>query len=318
MATRRGLCDHSGGGCRRRLVTLAAAAAHSRPASTSSTSRHRHRQEGALVTGLTAEDFELVEDGKPQTISYFSEAIPARPTTLGDVLPLHLGAAARHQRQHGARHHRRPHRRSIKFLNANDAASTSRWSTSTPRCGSRATARTSIARLIERIRTQQAGRLDGALRRDRRLSRRRRPPGRPEDPAALHRWRRHPQRADASPSCSTCSRRRTSRSTRSATSSTRSSSAGRSSRCSCSGWRTITGGQAFFPTSVKELDKVYEKIQREIAARYSLGYVSSDTRRGRRVAQGRNQAEAPGPQERRSCAREPATSRRTAKAAIEP
>ena len=41
----------------------------------------------------------------------------------------------------------------------------------------------------------------------------------------------------------------------------------------------ITGGQAFFPSSVKELDKIYEKIQREIAARYSLGYISSDTRK---------------------------------------
>ena len=42
---------------------------------------------------------------------------------------------------------------------------------------------------------------------------------------------------------------------------------------------TITGGQAFFPSSLKELDKVYEKIQREIAARYGLGYVSSNTRK---------------------------------------
>ena len=42
---------------------------------------------------------------------------------------------------------------------------------------------------------------------------------------------------------------------------------------------TITGGQAFFPTSIKELDKIYEKIQREIAARYSLGYLSTDTRK---------------------------------------
>jgi Ca-activated chloride channel family protein len=41
----------------------------------------------------------------------------------------------------------------------------------------------------------------------------------------------------------------------------------------------ITGGQAFFPTSMKDLEKIYEKIQREIAARYSLGYVSSDTRK---------------------------------------
>jgi Ca-activated chloride channel family protein len=41
----------------------------------------------------------------------------------------------------------------------------------------------------------------------------------------------------------------------------------------------ITGGTAFFPSSLKELEKIYEKIQREIAARYSLGYISSDTRK---------------------------------------
>lgn len=37
-----------------------------------------------------------------------------------------------------------------------------------------------------------------------------------------------------------------------------------------------TGGQAFFPTSVKELDRMYEKILGEIAGRYSLGYVSTN------------------------------------------
>ncbi len=41
----------------------------------------------------------------------------------------------------------------------------------------------------------------------------------------------------------------------------------------------ITGGQAFFPSSIKELDKIYEKIQREIAARYTIGFVSTDTRK---------------------------------------
>jgi VWFA-related protein len=40
----------------------------------------------------------------------------------------------------------------------------------------------------------------------------------------------------------------------------------------------ITGGQAFFPSSMKELDRIYETIQREIAARYSLGYISTDSR----------------------------------------
>ena len=38
----------------------------------------------------------------------------------------------------------------------------------------------------------------------------------------------------------------------------------------------MTGGQAFFPNSLKEVDKMYAQIQREIAARYSLGYVSTD------------------------------------------
>jgi Ca-activated chloride channel family protein len=40
----------------------------------------------------------------------------------------------------------------------------------------------------------------------------------------------------------------------------------------------MTGGQAFFPTSLKEVDKFYEAIRQEVTARYSLGYTSSDTR----------------------------------------
>jgi VWFA-related protein len=37
-----------------------------------------------------------------------------------------------------------------------------------------------------------------------------------------------------------------------------------------------TGGQAFFPTSLKDLDGMYERILGEIAGRYSLGYVSTN------------------------------------------
>jgi Ca-activated chloride channel family protein len=40
----------------------------------------------------------------------------------------------------------------------------------------------------------------------------------------------------------------------------------------------MTGGQSFFPVNTKELDKLYENIRREIAARYSLGYTSTDER----------------------------------------
>ncbi len=39
-----------------------------------------------------------------------------------------------------------------------------------------------------------------------------------------------------------------------------------------------TGGQAFFPGRLKDVDSMYEKILREIAARYSLGYVSTNRR----------------------------------------
>jgi Ca-activated chloride channel family protein len=37
-----------------------------------------------------------------------------------------------------------------------------------------------------------------------------------------------------------------------------------------------TGGQAFFPGSVKELDSVYEKVVAEIRAQYTLGYLSTN------------------------------------------
>jgi Ca-activated chloride channel homolog len=40
----------------------------------------------------------------------------------------------------------------------------------------------------------------------------------------------------------------------------------------------ITGGQAFFPLSVADLDRVYAKIAAEIDAQYSMGYVSTQAR----------------------------------------
>jgi len=38
------------------------------------------------------------------------------------------------------------------------------------------------------------------------------------------------------------------------------------------------GGEAFFPVGLEQLDKVYERILEEMAARYVLGYVSDDQR----------------------------------------
>jgi Ca-activated chloride channel homolog len=41
---------------------------------------------------------------------------------------------------------------------------------------------------------------------------------------------------------------------------------------------TITGGQAFFPTSLRQLDSIYDRIHAEITGRYTLGYISTDDR----------------------------------------
>jgi Ca-activated chloride channel family protein len=39
-----------------------------------------------------------------------------------------------------------------------------------------------------------------------------------------------------------------------------------------------TGGQAFFPSSMKDIEQIYDRILKELQGRYVLGYVSSDAR----------------------------------------
>jgi Ca-activated chloride channel family protein len=41
----------------------------------------------------------------------------------------------------------------------------------------------------------------------------------------------------------------------------------------------LTGGMAFFPSAMKELDPLYARISGEVRAQYTLGYVSSNTAR---------------------------------------
>jgi Ca-activated chloride channel family protein len=40
----------------------------------------------------------------------------------------------------------------------------------------------------------------------------------------------------------------------------------------------VTGGQAYFPQSIKEVDKIYDRVVTELDNRYLLGYVSTDAR----------------------------------------
>lgn len=57
-----------------------------------------------------------------------------------------------------------------------------------------------------------------------------------------------------------------------------SSSARNGQRMQLRRFAEMTGGQAFFPSSLKDVDRFYEAIRQEIGVRYSLGYTSSDTR----------------------------------------
>jgi VWFA-related protein len=57
-----------------------------------------------------------------------------------------------------------------------------------------------------------------------------------------------------------------------------SSSSRNSAQMELQRFSSMTGGQAFFPSSLKELDAMYEKIGREMSARYILGYTSTDSR----------------------------------------
>ena len=40
----------------------------------------------------------------------------------------------------------------------------------------------------------------------------------------------------------------------------------------------LTGGRCYFPNSADDLDGIYEQITRELNARYSIGYVSTNER----------------------------------------
>jgi Ca-activated chloride channel family protein len=42
---------------------------------------------------------------------------------------------------------------------------------------------------------------------------------------------------------------------------------------------SLTGGRAYFPGTSKDLDGVFDKIREELGARYSLGYLSTDLRK---------------------------------------
>jgi Ca-activated chloride channel homolog len=234
-------------------------------------------KQGTPITGLKVEDFELVEEKTSQTITYFLEGDPSEGSDLGGAMPLHIGLAldASGSMERDIRDVRTA---IIKFLNGNQSAidfTLIDFDTEvrTTRYGA-----DESERLIERIRMRKAdgwtafydaigvylngaGPLDGQK-------------------ILLVYTDGGDTRSELTQS-DILDLLKSSDVTMYAIGylENQSSSSRLEQQNVLRRMAEITGGQAFFPTSVKELDKLYEKIQREIAARYSLGYVSTDTRK---------------------------------------
>jgi Ca-activated chloride channel homolog len=234
-------------------------------------------KQGAPITGLKADDFEVFEEGKPQTISYFTEGDPEDSDHLGDALPLHLGLTLDTS---GSMERDINDVRTavIKFLNANDSAIDFTLVDFDTEVRVTRYGADEMERLIERIRRRKpdgwtalfdavgvylngAGPLDG------------------QKIMLLY--------TDGGDTRSELTFSDTLDLLKSSDITLYSigylenqpSSSRTQQQAQLQRMASITGGQAFFPSSVKELDRIYEKIQREIAARYSIGFTSTDPRK---------------------------------------
>jgi Ca-activated chloride channel homolog len=234
-------------------------------------------KQGAPITGLKAEDFEILEEGKPQTITYFTQGDPEDGDNLGDAMPLHLGLTLDTS---GSMERDINDVRTavIKFLNANDAAMDFTLVDFDTEIRVARYGADEIERLIERIR-------------------RRKPDGWTAlfDAVGVYLNGAGPQDGQKIMLLYTDGGDTRSELTFTDTLSllkgsdvtlyaigyleNQSSSMRTQQQTQLQRMAQITGGQAFFPSNIKELDKIYEKIQREIAARYTIGFISTDTRK---------------------------------------
>ena len=233
-------------------------------------------KQGAPVTGLKPEDFEVVEEGKAQTIRYFLEGDPEEGADVGRILPLHLGLAldtsgSMEMDIYDVR------TAVIKFLNANEHAADITLVDFDTEVRVARYGANDFPRLIERIRMQK-----------------------PEGWTALYdALGVYLNGAAAQDGQKIVLLYTDGGDTRSSLTFSdlldllkasdvtvyaigylehQPSSVKNEQRIQLQRMATLTGGQAYFPTSIKELDKIYDSIQREIASRYSIGYSSTDLR----------------------------------------
>jgi Ca-activated chloride channel family protein len=232
-------------------------------------------KQGTPITGLKVDDFELVENGKPQSITYFAEGFP-EPGDLGRVLPLHLGLALDTSGSMEADIND-VRTGMIKFVNANEHAVDTTLVDFDTEVRLARYGGSDYPRLIERIRMRKADGwtafydaigvyLNGAAEQD------------GEKILLIY--------TDGGDTRSSLSFSEVLDLLKASDVTTyaigylehQSQSARNEQRMQLQRMAELTGGDAYFPGSVKELEKIYSKIERTVAARYSLGYTSTDTR----------------------------------------
>lgn len=226
-------------------------------------------KQGNPVTGLTADDFEVLENGKKQSLKYFAVGEPdeAPPMHLGLLLDT-SGSMADDLRDARSA--------SVKFVNALDrAADVTLVDFDTQVRVARFSA-ADYPRLVERIRQRKADGstalydaigvyLDGAQRQDgQKVLVLYTDGGDTTSSLTFHDMLDLVKASDVTVYAVGYLEHQ--------------GSARLQQRADLERLATLTGGLAYFPGTAKDLDGVFDKIRTELAARYSLGYVSTDPR----------------------------------------
>jgi VWFA-related protein len=232
-------------------------------------------KQGSPITGLKVDDFEVIEEGKPQSITYFAEGFP-EPGDLGRVLPLHLGLALDTS---GSMESDINDVRTgmIKFVNANEHAVDTTLVDFDTEVRLARYSGSDYARLIERIRMRKPDGwtafydavgvyLNGAAEQDgEKILLIYTDGGDTRSSLTFHDLLDLLKASDVTTYVIGYLEHQP-------------QSARNEQRMQLQRMAELTGGDAYFPGSVKELEKIYGKIEKTIAARYSLGYMSADTR----------------------------------------
>jgi len=227
-------------------------------------------RKGNLVTDLTVDDFEIYEDGKKQTPRYFSAGLVSGP---GDP-PMHLGLLLDVSESMGE-DIAFTKTAAVKFLNTLTEAADITFVDFDTEVRATRYSQADFARVIERIRQQKARGwtalydaigvyLDGADSQD----------GRKvmllyTDGGDTRSSMSFPNLIDLLKASDVTVYAIGALEHQSA-------STKNEQRMLLQQIADVTGGQAFFPLSIKELDRMYEKVAAEIRAQYTLGYVSTN------------------------------------------